>query len=218
MTSTDEPLPVRARRGVFPGSFNPPTIAHVAIALAAKHQLELDRVDLALSRHPLGKGTVVRPAFDDRVDILRRVAEAHAGLHVVVTDERLIADIAVGYDAVVMGADKWHQLHDPTFYNSEDHRRLALARLPAVAVAPRSGLELPTGVRVLDLALPLTEVSSSEARAGARSLMAPEAAAFDATTGAWSDPARYDAWRALPAARLEPEAPPPPRSGAPRGE
>ena len=32
------------------------------------------------------------------------------------TDEQLIADLAEGYDVCVIGADKWHQLHDLTFY------------------------------------------------------------------------------------------------------
>ena len=39
-------------------------------------------------------------------------------------------------------------------------------------------------------------VSSTAVRAGRREWMAPEAAAFDEATGAWSDPARYARWRA----------------------
>jgi hypothetical protein len=42
-------------------------------------------------------------------------------------------------------------------------------------------------------------VSSSAVRDGDASLMLPEAAAFDAATGAWSDPLRYRASRGLPA-------------------
>ena len=43
------------RRGVYPGSFDPPTIAHVAIAEAALLQAGLDRLDFAISRIALGK-------------------------------------------------------------------------------------------------------------------------------------------------------------------
>ncbi|WP_419919708.1 hypothetical protein [Candidatus Poriferisocius sp.] len=50
------------RIGVYPGSFNPPTIGHLAIARAAPAQQGLDRVDLAVSRVALGKELVARPA------------------------------------------------------------------------------------------------------------------------------------------------------------
>ena len=36
------------RIGVYPGSFNPPTIAHIEIALAARAHHGLQRVDLAV--------------------------------------------------------------------------------------------------------------------------------------------------------------------------
>ena len=42
-------------RGVYPGSFDPLTIAHLAIAEAAVHEAPLDHLDLALSRSALGK-------------------------------------------------------------------------------------------------------------------------------------------------------------------
>ncbi len=41
--------------GVYPGSFDPPTVAHLAIAEAARDQAGLDRVVLAVSRAALGK-------------------------------------------------------------------------------------------------------------------------------------------------------------------
>ena len=36
----------------------------------------------------------------------------------VVTDRVHLADIAAGYDALVLGADKWAQVLDPAFYES----------------------------------------------------------------------------------------------------
>ena len=56
-----------SRRGVYPGSFNPPTIAHLAIAQAARDQCGLDRVDLVVSRVALAKEDVRDPPFDDRI-------------------------------------------------------------------------------------------------------------------------------------------------------
>ena len=60
-----------------------------------------------------------------------------------VVDARLVADLADGYDVVVMGADKWHQLHDTSFYEDGAAMAEALSRLPTCAVAPRDGLEVP---------------------------------------------------------------------------
>ena len=48
-----------ARVGIYPGSFNPPTTAHVAIASAACHQRDLDRVVLAHSHQVLGKNVAL---------------------------------------------------------------------------------------------------------------------------------------------------------------
>jgi hypothetical protein len=180
--------------GVYPGSFNPPTVAHLAIAEAAIRQTNLARVDLAISQVPLGKEPGTGPTFEDRVAVVRSVAAHRTWLGVVVTDAQLIADIAVGYDLVVMGADKWAQLHDVGFYASPRLRDAALARLPGVAVVPRHGLPVPDDAVVLELDPDIAEASSTGARAGRLEWMAPEAAEFDRVTGAWSDPDRYERW------------------------
>ena len=183
-----------SRRGAYPGSFNPLTVAHLAIAEAARDACRLDRVDLIVSRVALAKEHVERPLLEHRVAVLERAAASRPWLGVVVTDHQLLVDIAAGYDVLVMGADKWAQVCDVAFYGSEAERDAALARLPPLAVAPRPPFPLPDGV-VLHLAPELTPVSSTAARAGSRGWMAAEAAAFDAETGAWSDPDRYDDWR-----------------------
>jgi hypothetical protein len=180
-----------SRRGCYPGSFNPPTVAHLAIADAARRTAALDVVDLVVSRVPLGKGAVEVPTLDDRVAVLEAVAASRPWLGVRLTDDRLLVDIASGYDVLVMGADKWAQVRDPVWYESVAARDHALARLPArVLVAPRLGFAAE-GAEVLDLGDDHGAVSSSAARDGASHLMLPEAAAFDAETGAWSDPDRY---------------------------
>lgn len=158
--------------GVYPGTFDPPTVAHLAIADAALRAADLDRLDFALSRVALGKED--RDALDQRVGALERLVADRPELGVVVTDAQLIADIARGYDAVVMGADKWAQVHDPAWYDSEAARDAAVASLPRVLVAPRPGFAVQ-GAQVLNLDPSLREVSSSLARAGAHHLIAPEA-------------------------------------------
>ena len=184
-----------ARTGAYPGSFDPPTVAHLAVVDAVVARAGLERLDLVVSRDPLGKGSATTPTLADRVAVLEQVAAGRTGLGVRVTDARLIADVVDGYDVVVMGADKWAQVVDPTWYGSIGARDAALARLPEVYVVPRAGAR-PSGVTLLEVDGAVAEVSSTLARAGQLHLMVPEAAAFDARTGAWSDPDRYRAERA----------------------
>jgi hypothetical protein len=182
----------RTRRGAFPGSFNPLTAGHLAVADAARRDCRLDRLDLIVSRLALAKETVERPRLEDRVAVLRAAASSRPWLGVVVTDAQLIADVATGYDVVVMGADKWVQVVDPAFYGgSMEARDAAVARLPTVAIAPRRPFDLPDGIVALDVS---HDASSTAVRQGRTDWMAAEAAAFDARTGAWSDAERYDAW------------------------
>ena len=146
--------------GVYPGTFNPPTRAHLAIAKAAVETHQLVRVDLAVSRDPLGKQGIQRPLFEHRVEILESLVDSHEWLGLVITDSRLVVDIAGGYDLVVMGADKWDQVNDVIWYEGEAERDQALSRLPTVAVAPRPPFPTPAE---LELAVPdeIAEVSST---------------------------------------------------------
>ncbi|MBV9950569.1 MAG: hypothetical protein JO291_01360 [Acidimicrobiia bacterium] len=181
-----------ARTGAYPGSFDPPTVAHLAVAAAALEQAGIDQLDLVVSREALGKGAAAAPTLAHRIEVLEDIAANRTGLGVRVTDARLIVDVARGYDVVVMGADKWAQVVDPAWYGSVEARDAVLEQLPEVYVVPRAG-DRPAGVRLLEVGGHLAEVSSTLARAGQLHLMVPEAAAFDARTGAWSDPDRYRA-------------------------
>jgi nicotinic acid mononucleotide adenylyltransferase len=156
--------------GVFPGSFDPLTTAHLAVADAAVAHLGLDRLDLVMSEVALAKEAGAHASLEERVAAIEAAAATgRPWLRARVTAHRLIADIAEGYDACVIGADKWHQLHDPAFYGSTEARDLALARLPPLLVAPRHGVALPpAGADVVVLAIDpaFHEVSSSAVRAG----------------------------------------------------
>src|SRR6478735_7134633 len=180
--------------GVYPGSFNPLTLAHVGIAAAARDRHGLDRVDLVLSVRALEKEHVDRPLWRDRLAVLEAVARRVGWIGVRTTEAQLLADIAEGYDVLIMGADKWHQVLDVRYYGgSAEARDAAVARLPRLAIAPRPPLEVPPDL-VLEVEDHFADVSSSRARAGARELMVPEAAEFDRRTGAWTDPDRYERW------------------------
>ncbi len=185
--------------GAYPGSFNPPTVAHLAIAEAARQALLLDRVHWIVSRRPLGKPEVEVPSLADRLEVLRSVAAKRPWLAVRLTDAQLLADVAAGYDALVVGADKWAQIVDDSWYESPRARDDAVRRLPRVLVAPRPPFPLPEPepprLQVLDVVAAHAAVSSTEARGGRMDWMLPEAARFDEETGAWSDPSRYRATR-----------------------
>lgn len=158
-------------RGAYPGTFDPPTIAHLAIAEAARRQCALEQVDLVLNAAPIGKQDAL--PVDRRRAMLDAVASTRPWLGVLVTDRVLLADIAQGYDVLVLGADKWAQVVDPRYYDSAVARDEAVARLPRLAVAPRAGFAVPGGCVVLDVDLP--HVSSTAARRGRHDLVLPEA-------------------------------------------
>jgi hypothetical protein len=185
------------RVGVYPGSFNPPTVAHLHIAEAAVTQRGLDRIVWCVSRVALAKEHVERPRLEHRLAVLREEAATHPWLDVTVTDHQLLVDIARGYDVLVMGADKWLQVNDPAWYGHDTAARdRALAELPELAIAPRGGIAVPEAL-LLHVHEELDTVSSTAVRAGEAGLMTPAAARFDRETGAWTDPDRYEGWLEL---------------------
>ena len=179
------------RIGAYPGTFNPPTVAHLAVARAALTQRRLDRVVLVLSRRPIDKEHVEVPTFDDRVAVAHAVAaDEGPWLDVAVTEHQLLVDIAQGFDVLIMGADKWHQVVDATYYGDVAARDRAVAALPELAIAPRAGLDVPRE-HVLELDGDHEAISSTAVRDGRHDWMCAAAIEFDRRTGAWSAPARY---------------------------
>lgn len=193
---------------MYPGTFNPPTIGHLAIVDAALRQHQLDQLDLVLSAVPLGKDTPAIPTLAHRAGVIEESLTTRTNVRVLVTELRLIADIATGYDVVVMGADKWAQVNDVAFYDDALARDAALARLPQLAIAGRDDFPVPADAR-LEVPAHIDAVSSSAARAGSTEHMTAAARRFDATTGAWTDPTRYRAW--LGAQAEQGQHPPEPR-------
>lgn len=158
-------------RAVFPGSFDPLTVAHLAIADAVVEQLEATRVDLVVSVEPLAKAATDQSPAHERIEAIRRLASVRPWLDATVTTDRLLADIAEGYDLLVIGADKWHQLIDARFYGGSIRRRdAALERLPQIALAPRTGIQIPDDrpddLVILEVDPRLHPVSSTAVRQG----------------------------------------------------
>ncbi len=151
---------------VYPGSFDPLTVAHLAIVETAVQHLGLRRIDLAISRRTLGKEHLDERSVTARVSALRSLVRDRPDVGVVVVDAELIVDVASGYDVVVMGADKWAQVIDPVWYGGDVAARdAAVARLPAVAVAPRGGVDVPEEL-LLPVPAHIAAVSATAVRAG----------------------------------------------------
>lgn len=153
-------------RAVFPGTFDPLTVAHLAVADAAHAELSLDTVELVISEDPIGKSASAPLA--DRLAAIARHGVDRPWLVARSTRARLLADVAEGYDVLVIGADKWHQIVDESYYAGAAARDAALARLPHVAIAPRAGVALPEvdGVHVLHPPPEVGDVSSTAVRGG----------------------------------------------------
>lgn len=183
---------------MLPGTFDPLTVAHLALADAAREVAGLAALDLSVSRTALGKEHLDPARLEVRLGTLRRTAAPH-GLGVVVTAAQLLVDVAEGYDVVVVGADKLAQVLDPAWYGGDAGRRdEALERLPTVAVARRAGHDLAllraasnlVDLVVVDLPEWMGEVSSTAVRAGRAEWAAEEPGAGPGAGGdAGGDPA-----------------------------
>ena len=174
------------RAGVYPGSFDPPTIAHLGIAVLAKRAANLGRIDLVVSRNALAKEDADHAPFDLRIAVIE-ASIAHAPwLNLVITEKQLIADIATGYHAVIMGAGKFEQIQDVQFYADEATRDTAMAALPTVVGPNRQGSpDLPATAVVIDLPPKLQDVSSSGARSGRPEWMTPPARKTATANSIW---------------------------------
>ncbi len=172
---------MKQRRAVYPGSFNPPTIAHLDLSRAVVEQRKVAVVVWSLSRLALGKDDIGGPTIDERFAVMQDVADEYPWLEVQVTDDQLLSDIAAGFDVVVMGADKWIQISELQWYSgSEAERDAALASLPELAIAARPPHSAPKEHEVELEGVEL--ISSTAARAGADHLMLPHAR----SSGLWA--------------------------------
>lgn len=135
--------PVKRARALclIPGSFNPPTVAHVALADRALSD-GYDAVHLTYSVRTVGKRqTALAP--EDRLLLARAAAPQGAG--VCVASVGLLADLAEAavatFDpvelALMIGGDKLEQLFEARWYTDRDEALDRLFSVARVLVAPR---------------------------------------------------------------------------------
>lgn len=157
------------RIGVFGGTFDPVHIGHLAVAVAARHALGLDRVLLVVANVPWQKAGTrpLTPAEDryamveaavadlDGVEASRIELDRGGPSYMVDTLEALRHDGE--HDLfLILGADAAANL--PTWVRADEVPNLA-----ELVAVPRPGTAPPPGMRTLDV--PHLDVSSSDLRA-----------------------------------------------------
>jgi nicotinamide-nucleotide adenylyltransferase len=135
---------------VFPGSFNPPTLAHLALLKQAWQFARAHgpmRVYAALSTHITDKERVQRPLLLDRIALLETVLRNHVrhtgimlfnrGLYVEQAEAIRSAFPQVSDLYFLIGFDKILQIFDPHYYKDRDQALHELFELADFLVAPR---------------------------------------------------------------------------------
>jgi nicotinic acid mononucleotide adenylyltransferase len=135
---------------VFPGSFNPPTTAHIALlkqARAFAHIQESMTLYAAFSKRTVDKEAVERPLLLDRIvlldDILhKRLPHAgillfNRGLYVEQAEAIHHSFPRVKRILCLLGFDKIVQILDPHYYQDRDVSLFELFKRAELLVAPR---------------------------------------------------------------------------------
>jgi len=135
---------------VFPGSFNPPTKAHLALLEQAQQFAShhgLMHVYAAISKHTTDKEKVERLLLLDRIILLQTLMRDHLpGTGIVLFNRGLYVEqaeaIRTAFPAVtrllfLVGFDKIVQIFDPHYYDNRDAALSELFALAKLLVAPR---------------------------------------------------------------------------------
>jgi nicotinic acid mononucleotide adenylyltransferase len=136
---------------VFPGSFNPPTSAHLALLKQAWQFARLHgpmNVYAAISTHITDKEGVQRPLLLDRITLLETVLRKYVrhtgimlfnrGLYVEQAEALHNAYPQVMKLYFLIGFDKIVQIFDPRYYTERDQALHELFALADLLVAPRA--------------------------------------------------------------------------------
>ena len=151
---------------VFTASFNPPTMAHLALLKEARRyarEHEPMQVFAAMSKHTVDKETVERPLMADRLLLLSEIVQRrlpHAGIllfnrGLYVEQARAIRASFPGVRRILflIGFDKIVQIFDARYYDDRDAELAELFRLAELLVVPRG----PAGQEELNELLQRTE-------------------------------------------------------------
>ncbi len=113
--------------GALAGSFNPPTLAHEALAMAAYATAGVDCVLWTISRVTVDKERIVKASLIDRLLVLEAMTERLPHMAVALIDAGLYVDQAhilrtafpqISDLTLIMGFDKIVQIFDPRYYHT----------------------------------------------------------------------------------------------------
>jgi nicotinic acid mononucleotide adenylyltransferase len=207
--------PPRGTIVVFPGSFNPPTTAHLALLKDAQRAMQQQpaKIYAAFSKHTVDKESVERPLLLERVhllDMLLRRRLRHAGIllfnrGLYVEEAEAIHTSFPGVHQLffLIGFDKLVQIFDPRYYADRDAALSELFALAKLLAAPRGNggereiaalLQQPHNqrfarfVRVLPFDPQYRATSSTHARQGDMSEVPHEVQQFIRETRAYAPP------------------------------
>jgi nicotinic acid mononucleotide adenylyltransferase len=134
---------------ILPGAFNPPTLAHVALARAALGH-GFDAALFSIGTRTIDKEDAAGLSIVDRLDVLSRICRSEKRLGVVLQNRGLYVEQA---DAVgsalpsgceitfVVGMDKVPQIFDPRYYDDVDAALANLFARAKLLVAARGHLD-----------------------------------------------------------------------------
>lgn len=178
---------------VFSGSFNPPTIAHVALLRQARrfarHQGGHWQIYAAMSKQSVDKETLERMTLLDRVILLEEVLKnevkdtglllLNRGLYVEQAQGIRAAFPGARRLAFLLGFDKIVQILDPRYYSDRNASLHKLFQLADLLVAPRGqhaenelrqllaqseNLSFAHFIHPLPLVMKYRDISSTQAR------------------------------------------------------
>jgi nicotinamide-nucleotide adenylyltransferase len=148
---------------VFPGSFNPPTTAHLALLKQARqfaHSHGFAHLYAAISKRTTDKENVERPLLLDRIILLDTVLRHHVRhTGIMLLNRGLYVEQAEGVRAsfpqvkklyFLIGFDKIVQIFDPHYYKDRDAALHELFALAELLVAPRGGAGAAELTQLLD--------------------------------------------------------------------
>lgn len=163
------------RLGIFGGTFDPPHVGHLVVAVNARHELRLDRLLLVVAHDPWQKSSA--RVISSAADRLAMVEAAVAGVHGLEASALEIDRGGVSYSAdtlrslrdddptrelfLIVGSDAASGL--PTWERGDEVQ--ALATIVVVTRPGAEGAVPPPGWSWQALETPRLEVSSTDLRA-----------------------------------------------------
>jgi nicotinamide-nucleotide adenylyltransferase len=174
--------------GVMAGSYNPPTLAHIALADSAKTHARLDGLLWTISRVTVDKERIIHAPLPQRLITLAHLTMQRSNEAVALMNRGLYIDQAEAFHrsfpdiadlSLIMGYDKLAQIFDPRYYTDRDAALDRLFSMARILVAPRAHgdynalhalLDLPTNrrwatsVTIIPIDPSVQMLSSSEVR------------------------------------------------------